>query len=83
EREGTGSARFLCVAPAVLNSLCRPAGLEVTENRHICAGTTFTKFLCVALAVLELTLYTWLASNSQGSTCFYLPSAGIKGMHHH
>jgi hypothetical protein len=41
-----------------------------------------TGFLCVALAVLELTLLTRLASNSE----IHLPlplSAGIKGVHHH
>ncbi|XP_063140789.1 spermatid perinuclear RNA-binding protein isoform X3 [Rattus norvegicus] len=35
-------------------------------------------FLCVALAVLELTLYTKLASNSQISACLCLTSTGIK-----
>jgi hypothetical protein len=40
-------------------------------------------FLCVALAVLELTLWTKLSSNSQRSGCLCLPSAGIKGMSHH
>ena len=34
-------------------------------------------------AVLELTLQTRLALNSQRSTCLCLLSAGIKGMHHH
>ena len=33
--------------------------------------------------VLELTLQTRLASNSQRSACLCLPSAGIKGMRHH
>lgn len=37
-------------------------------------------FLCVVLAVLELYLWVWLASNSQKSPCFSLPSAEIKGI---
>jgi len=41
-----------------------------------------TEFLCVALAVLELTLKTRLASNS--ATCLSLPPAGrVKSMSHH
>jgi hypothetical protein len=41
-----------------------------------------TGFLCVALSVLELTLYNRLASNSE--ICLPLPpKAGIKGVHHH
>jgi hypothetical protein len=39
-------------------------------------------FLCVAMAVLELVLYTSLATNSQKSTCLCLLTAGIKGMCH-
>ena len=31
----------------------------------------------------ELTWYTRVTSNSQRDTCLCLPSAGIKGMHHH
>ena len=45
-----------------------------------------TGFLCVALEpVLELALVdqTRLASNSQRSACLWLPSTGIKGVHHH
>jgi hypothetical protein len=42
-----------------------------------------TGFLCGALAVLELTLQTRLASNSQRFTCLCLSSAGIKGVCHH
>jgi hypothetical protein len=34
------------------------------------------------LAVLELTLYTRLVLNSE-ICCLCLPSAGIKGIHHH
>jgi hypothetical protein len=41
-----------------------------------------TGFLCVALAVLELTLETRLALN-QKSACLCLSSAGIKGECHH
>jgi hypothetical protein len=37
----------------------------------------------VALAVPELTLWTRLTSNSQRSASLCLPSAGIKGVHHH
>jgi hypothetical protein len=37
-----------------------------------------TRFLCIVLAILELTLYTRRASNSE--ICL---TAGIKGMHHH
>jgi hypothetical protein len=41
-----------------------------------------TGFLCVAVAVLELTLKSRLASNSE--ICLPLPSsAGIKGVYHH
>jgi hypothetical protein len=42
-----------------------------------------TWFLYAALAVLKMALQTRLASNSQRSTCLCLPSAGIKGFHHH
>jgi hypothetical protein len=45
----------------------------------LCLFVFETAFLCIALAVLELTLYTRLASNSE----IRLPSAGIKGVHHH
>ena len=34
----------------------------------------------VALAVLELTMLTRLACNSQRSACFCLPSAGVKAV---
>jgi len=37
-------------------------------------------FLCVALAILELTRV--LAKNSQRSACLYLHSAGAKGLRH-
>lgn len=36
--------------------------------------------LYTALAVLELALKTWLASNSQRYNCLCLPRAGIKGV---
>jgi hypothetical protein len=36
----------------------------------------------IILTVLELAMYTRLASNSQRSACPDLLSAGIKGMHH-
>lgn len=39
--------------------------------------------LYIALAVLELTMLTWLALNSQTYTCLCLPRARIKGVHHH
>jgi hypothetical protein len=35
------------------------------------------------MAILELTLQSRLASKIQRSTCFSLPSAGIKDAHHH
>lgn len=35
-----------------------------------------TEFLCVVITVLKLVLYNRLL-------CFYYPSAGIKGVHHH
>jgi hypothetical protein len=41
-----------------------------------------TGFLCVALAVLALTLYTRLTSNSEIRLPLP-PSAGIKGVRHH
>jgi hypothetical protein len=41
-----------------------------------------TGFLCAILAVLELTLWTKLALNSE-IYLLYLPNAGIKGVHHH
>jgi hypothetical protein len=40
-------------------------------------------FLCVALAILELTRYTRAASYSQRSSCLCLQSVGIKGLCHH
>ena len=36
----------------------------------------------VALAVLELTIQTWLAANSQKFSYICFPSAEIKGSHH-
>jgi hypothetical protein len=42
-----------------------------------------TGFLCVALAVLDLSLKTGLTSNSQRSACLCLLSTGVKSMHHH
>ena len=35
------------------------------------------------MTLRELALLTKLTSNSQRSTCFCLPSAGLKGVHHH
>jgi hypothetical protein len=40
-----------------------------------------TGFLCVSLAVLELCRPGW--PQTQKSACLCLPSAGIKGVHHH
>lgn len=40
-------------------------------------------FLKIALAILELTVQTRLASNSQRSRCLCFPSAGLKGMQPH
>ena len=37
----------------------------------------------VTLAILELTIWTRLASNSQRSTYLYLLSAMIRGVRHH
>ena len=42
-----------------------------------------TRFLCVAMAGLELALQPRVALNSQRSPCVSLLSAGIKGVHHH
>ena len=42
-----------------------------------------TGFLCVALAVLKLTLCRPGWPLTQKSACLCLPSAGIKGVHHH
>jgi hypothetical protein len=39
-----------------------------------------TRFRCVALASLELSMKSRLASNSQPSACLCLPSVEIKGM---
>jgi hypothetical protein len=41
-----------------------------------------TVFLCVALAVLKLSLWSRLALNSQRSACFCCLDAWIKGVHH-
>lgn len=41
------------------------------------------EFFCIVLAVLELSLQTILALNSQRSACFCLPNTAIKGVHHH
>ena len=61
--------------------------LQVTLKSHApqpCFGFFETGFFCIALeSVLELTLWTRLALDSQRSTFFYLPSAGIKGVCHH
>lgn len=40
-------------------------------------------FNCIVLAGPELTMWTTLSPNSQGSTCFWLQSAGIKGTHYY
>lgn len=42
-----------------------------------------TRFHYIALAVLEITVKTKLALNSQRSTCPYLLKAGIKGVRYH
>jgi hypothetical protein len=42
-----------------------------------------TGFICVTLAVKDLTLKTRLDLNIQRSTCLCLLSAWLKGMHHH
>ena len=62
----------------------------VGASHHTVFACVFILFACiemgsyyVALAVLELTLYTRLATNSQRSTCLCLPSAGIKAVCHH
>ena len=53
---------------------CEPARIEIKMS-DVCLFVLFLRgFFCVALAVLELTL----ALNSQRSTCFCFPSAGIK-----
>jgi len=65
------------------------SGTSIAFFKHIHApvclfGFLFfeTGFLCVALAVLELTLKTRLALYSE--ICLPLPlSAGIKGVRHH
>lgn len=43
----------------------------------------FQTGFCAAPAVLELILYTSPASNSQGSACLFLSSAGVKGVYYH
>lgn len=43
----------------------------------------YSQFLFVALAVLELVLWTRLVSNSQRSYCLCPPSTQIKGVCHH
>jgi hypothetical protein len=44
-------------------------------------GFVFEKgFLCVALVVLELALYSRLASNLQRSACLCLLSTDVKGV---
>ena len=53
------------------------------EGSIITALPHRTGFLCVALAVLELTLQIRLALNSQRPICFCLLSVGIKGLGYH
>lgn len=54
------------------------AGVCVCVSTHV----LFTGSLHVAIALVELTMETRLASNSQKSDCFCLPSDGIKYVHH-
>jgi len=42
-----------------------------------------TRFLYVALAVVEFCSVDQAGLESQRSTCLCLPNAGIKGAHHH
>jgi hypothetical protein len=72
-------------------SVTPPHGPFGTELSSLCSDLTVPSplpapagFLCVALpmAILELTLWTRLAS-SPGFTCLYLPSVGFKGVCHH
>ena len=59
---------------------------------YLCIGSFYscfseTGFHYVALASLELTVYTWLSLNSQRLACLclclHLPGTGIKGMCYH
>ena len=61
---------------------CVLAGETIARVRLSFFGVFKTGFLCVALAVLELTLKTRLALNSEIRQLLP-PSAGIKGVRHH
>lgn len=67
EREGT---RFVS---NTLNEI-----LEELMIHHSPPIPPQTGFLCKDLAVLELTVWTRMVSNSQRSICFCFPSAGLK-----
>jgi len=61
--------------------------MPTTQHSHLWDFFSFggceTESLFVTLDILELTLYTRLAPNSQRSACLCLSSDRIKGMHHH
>ena len=68
---------------ATVMTLRQPLTPRVRTHRlrTIVLGLAVCMVLCIALAVLELTLQTRLVLNSQTSTC--LLSAGIKGVYRH
>ena len=61
--------------------------LILNLHKHLGLWGTFfffeTGFLCIALSVLELTLYTRLASNSEICLPLLSQVLGIKGVCHH
>ena len=74
--------------PGALKQVPKASSSISSHNSLVCVCVPLpvmphTGFLCVVLAVLELTPYTRLAVNSERSACLCLPSAGIKCVCHH
>ena len=73
----------------VWQPICNPSTVKTGRKKRGWAAPFFffflpeTGFLCVAWAVLELTLYRPGWPRTQKSTCLCLPSAEIKGVRHH
>lgn len=85
--------------PGLLEPLCQTKGDKSTNLQYKTCSYFFRLVMfffnllfhffflggtvCIALAGLEFASYTRLASNSERSACFCLPSAVINGAHHY
>jgi hypothetical protein len=57
--------------------------IVMNHNIHICGFFVFFLFLFFFVVVFSETGVVLELTRTQKFTCFCLPSAGIKGMHHH